>query len=134
MAPIADAEAVDDGTVVFRVRRRDTGETEEAILVAVEDTIRAWRNYCKHFTHVRIDKGDGAPRRDGELVCTNHGAMFDAESGVCTFGPCEGAMLDPVEVAVEDGVVHLVDEGYEFVGLGPVERDPTDLSSANPEF
>jgi nitrite reductase/ring-hydroxylating ferredoxin subunit len=41
-----------------------------------EEPISAWLNYCQHFTHIRLDKGSGVPRRDGEIVCTNHGAMF----------------------------------------------------------
>jgi hypothetical protein len=61
--------------------------------------------------------------------------MFDAGTGECTFGPCEGAFLNPVEVAVEDGDVVLVDSAYEFVGVGPVQEDDGDLSStSNIEF
>jgi hypothetical protein len=73
--------------------------------------------------------------RNDEIVCTNHGAMFEAETGECTFGPCEGAFLDPVEVTTADGEVYLDDPDYEFVALGPIEEDAFDLSStSNVEF
>ncbi|MFB6295216.1 MAG: Rieske (2Fe-2S) protein [Halobacteriales archaeon] len=133
-AVIADAEDVpDDTTLVYRVRN-DAGEEREAVLLRGEEVL-SWLNYCQHFTHVTLDKGSGATMRDDEIVCTNHGAMFDAHTGECTFGPCEGALLDPVEVTVADGQVHLDDPAYEFVGRGPIEEDAFDLSSdSNVEF
>lgn len=133
---LVDAAAVPaDSTVVFVVRDRETGEEREAILIAHDDGIAGWLNSCRHFTHIRLDAGSGALVRDGELVCTNHGAMFEAESGRCTFGPCEGAVLEPVDVAVEDGAVHLIDEDYAFVHLGPMATDDLDLgSTSNVEF
>jgi hypothetical protein len=61
--------------------------------------------------------------------------MFDAESGRCTYGPCEGATLDGVETETRDGDVYLVDDEYEYVGDGAIESDPADLTSrSNREF
>jgi len=136
MATIAAVEDVpDDGSLLFTVRRRSDDECEEAILVTGGDEVRCWRNYCQHLTHIRLDKGSGVPTRNGELVCANHGAMFETDSGYCTFGPCEGAYLDAIEIRVEDGSVVLADDDYEFVALGGMERDPADLSStSNVEF
>jgi nitrite reductase/ring-hydroxylating ferredoxin subunit len=89
----------------------------------------------QHFTHIKLDKGSGAPLRDGEVVCANHGAMFDIETGECTFGPCDGAFLNEIAVTVADGGVYLADDDCEYVGPGPIETDPTDLSStSNIEF
>ncbi|MFB6087933.1 MAG: Rieske (2Fe-2S) protein [Haloarculaceae archaeon] len=146
-----DALSTDD-TLLFRVRDRngeteagapDDGDVREAILLLLApengespaERVVCWLNYCQHYTHIKLDKGSGAPVRDGEVVCANHGAMFDADSGVCTFGPCEGAYLAEVDVTVENGTVYLTDDRYGYVGPGPVETDPTDLSStSNLEF
>lgn len=46
-----------------------------------EPRVRGWLNYCRHLTHVRLDEGRGATMRGDEIVCTNHGAMFEADSG-----------------------------------------------------
>ena len=156
------AELPEEGTFLFRVEPAgDGGDVErEAILLragnggaddsvgaaAAEDEVTSgagegddgvvgWLNYCQHFTHIKLDKGGGAPVRDGEIVCTNHGAMFEADTGRCTHGPCEGAYLNPLDVRVEDGEVYLDDPEYAFVGLGPLEGRPGDLSStSNVEF
>ncbi|WP_254543427.1 Rieske (2Fe-2S) protein [Halomarina pelagica] len=126
---IASVEEVpEDGTLLFTVR--DGFDTEEVVLIrlATEDdegatggdaSVAAWKNYCQHWTDVRLDKGSGAMVRDGEIVCQRHGATFERDSGYCTFGPCEGAYLEEVAVAVEDGAVYLADDRYEFANLGP---------------
>jgi nitrite reductase/ring-hydroxylating ferredoxin subunit len=114
-----------EGSLLFTVR--DGFDREEAILVALADGVAAWRNYCQHWTDVRLDKGSGVTLREGEIVCGKHGATFRPDDGYCTFGPCEGAYLDEIEVTVADGAVYLTDERYAFDGLGPSGEH--DLSS-----
>ena len=126
-------EVPGDSTFLFRIRN---GQGErEAILVRTDGGVEAWLNYCQHLTHVNLDKGSGAPLREGEVVCTNHGAMFEVDSGLCTFGPCEGAYLNGLDVTAEDGAVYLTDPDYEFAGYGGMEEDDADRSStSNVEF
>ena len=108
-------------------------DTKEAILTRLGDgSVVAFENYCMHWTDVRLDRGSGAPVRDGELVCAKHGATFERDSGICNFGPCEGARLQTVDVAVEDGTVVLVDDGVEFVRVGEAESDDVDDLSTSP--
>ncbi len=119
----------EETTYLFTVRGTDSGDEHEAILVRADGELYAWLNYCQHYTHIRIDKGTGAEMRGDELICENHGAYFESDTGFCNFGPCEGAYLNDVQVAVEDGTVYLIDEGYEFVRAGPTETDDIDLES-----
>ncbi|MFB6171184.1 MAG: Rieske (2Fe-2S) protein [Haloarculaceae archaeon] len=106
-----------DSTLLFTVR--DGFDLEEAILVSLDDGVAAWKNHCQHWTDVRLDTGSGATIRDGQLLCGRHGALFERDTGHCTFGPCEGAYLAAVEVTVADGAVYLTDDRYEFEHLGP---------------
>jgi nitrite reductase/ring-hydroxylating ferredoxin subunit len=121
-------------TRLFRVRDAD-GEVDEAMLTRLGDGVVAYLNRCSHFRHIRIDKGEGAPMRDGEIVCQNHGAMFEADSGTCTYGPCEGAVLDEIATEQRNGDVYLVDEAYEYAGDGPVDDDDgASTSESNVEW
>ncbi|WP_436908832.1 Rieske (2Fe-2S) protein [Halosimplex marinum] len=114
----------------------DEDDVREAILLKLggedddAEAVVCWLNYCQHMTHIKLDKGSGAPVRDGEVICANHGALFAADSGECTYGPCEGAFLNEVDVRVADGGVYLADDDFEYVGEGPVESDD-DLSSSS---
>lgn len=131
----ATEEVPDDTTFLFTLYEKESGEEQEGILVRSNGEITGWLNYCQHFTHVRLDKGSGGEMRDNEIVCTNHGAMFEADSGRCTFGPCDGAYLESVGVTVDDGGVYLTDPDYEFVAVGAKETGDFDLTStSNVEF
>jgi nitrite reductase/ring-hydroxylating ferredoxin subunit len=114
-----------DGTLLFTIR--DGFDREEAILTRLADGVVAYRNRCQHWTDVRLDSGDGAAMRDGELLCQRHGALFERATGYCTTGPCEGATLETVDVAVKNGAVYLTDPDYEFEKLG--SSGEHDLSS-----
>lgn len=126
---IAAADDVpEDGTLLFTVS--EGGDRTEAILTRLDDgAIVAFSNYCPHWTDVRLDKGSGALVRNGELVCQKHGATFERDSGVCNFGPCEGAVLETIDVTVEEGSVLLTDDDYAFENLG--ESREHDRSSGN---
>jgi len=125
----ADGEAATDGGASDGTTTDETAAGETTAGDATGEVV-CWLNYCQHMTHIKLDKGSGAPVRDGEVVCANHGALFAADSGKCTYGPCEGAFLTEIAVTVRDGGVYLDDDAYEFVGEGPVEGDD-DLSSTS---
>jgi len=131
-ARIADFEAVPaDGTLLFTVEH--DGEEREAILTRLADgSVVAWRNYCQHWTDVRLDTGDGAPMRGGEIACRRHAATFDRDSGECTFGPCEGAYLIEIDVTVRDDEVFLTDDAYTFAYQGPADAHTASSGSTSP--
>ncbi|QKY21618.1 Rieske 2Fe-2S domain-containing protein [Halolamina sp. CBA1230] len=121
---IVDVAAVPaESTLLFTVEDRESGEEREAVLVNTDDGVRAWFNYCQHWRDVNLDTGGGSVIRDGELVCKRHGATFECDSGECTFGPCEGAVLDELAVRTTAGGVFVDDDGYEFVRFGEAESD-----------
>lgn len=118
-------EIPEDSSLLFTIR--DGFDKEEAILLALDDGVIALKNYCPHWTDVRLDTGSGATVREEELVCEKHGATFETATGDCTHGPCEGATIEEVDITVRDGVVYLTADGYEFENLGPSGEH--DLSS-----
>ena len=129
---IAALSAVpEDGSYLFRAVPVDRRTVREAILVRAGDAVAGWLNYPQHLTYVRLDTGGGAATRNGEIVCTNHGAMFEVDTGLCTHGPCEGAYLNGLDVEVDGGEVSLSDPDYAYVGPGPIPREPGDLSSTS---
>jgi nitrite reductase/ring-hydroxylating ferredoxin subunit len=128
-------EIPDDSTFLFTVQDVDTETEREAILVRHDGDIMGWLNYCQHFTHINLDKGSGAELRNGEIVCTNHGAYFQTDTGTCTFGPCKGAVLNEIDVGVVGEDVFVTDEDYDYLRVGPTEDDGDDLvSESNYEF
>ncbi|MFV0303533.1 MAG: Rieske (2Fe-2S) protein [Paracoccus sp. (in: a-proteobacteria)] len=85
----------------------DTGRGEfPLLLVRAGETVHAYVNACPHqylpldYRGSRILSADGA-----RLICTGHGAMFDAATGA----PLGGAdcALDRVPVVIEDGIIRI---------------------------
>jgi len=120
-------EVPEDGTAVFRVRNGvEDAPVDEAILTRTDGDVHAWINRCQHWTDVRLDDGDGATVRNGEILCEKHGAYFETDTGYCNYGPCEGSQLPRVEVETEGDDIYLVDSDYELVGVGPMDKDEDD--------
>lgn len=122
-----------DTTYLFTVREETSGEQREAFLVKTDDGVRGWLNYCRHFTDVKLDKGDGAVIRDGEILCTNHGAMFRKDTGECTHGPCRDSILERIGVTEYSDAVYLTDPDYTLLAEGSVDDDAPS-STQNREF
>lgn len=57
----------------------------------------AFLNRCPHW-NVDLDMGLGefVDPASGFIVCRNHGAEFEADSGLCVHGPCAGDRLCPL--------------------------------------
>ena len=76
------------------------GEPQSLVLLRQGSELKAWLNICPHAGR-RLDWAPGKFLVDkGRLVCAAHGASFEHERGECVAGPCRGASLTPVRVAV----------------------------------
>lgn len=79
------------------------GELQSLVLLRQGDSLRAWLNICPHAGR-RLDWAPGKFLVDkGKLVCAAHGASFELQQGECVAGPCRGASLTAVRVAVAAG-------------------------------
>ena len=77
------------------------------LLLRSSSGVRAYRNRCAH-AHIPLNyEPELFHVLEGEvLMCAHHGAMYRIADGFCFDGPCEGASLMPVSVAVRgDSVV-----------------------------
>jgi nitrite reductase/ring-hydroxylating ferredoxin subunit len=77
------------------------GELHSIVLRRSGERVQAWLNICPHAGR-RLDYAPGKFLLDqGRLVCAAHGASFELEQGVCVAGPCRGASLVPLAVALD---------------------------------
>ena len=79
------------------------------VLLRFAGGVRAFRNRCAHV-HIPLNYGpDEFHVLDGDvLMCAHHGAMYRIADGFCFDGPCEGASLTAIPVAVTDGAVVVI--------------------------
>lgn len=75
----------------------------EGFVLRTESRLSAFANVCPHW-HVDLDLGtaDFWDPENARILCKNHGALFNPESGVCERGPCVGVPLERFELAPEE--------------------------------
>lgn len=72
------------------------------VIVVEHHGIHAYQNHCPHVG-VSLDYGDGdCLYEPGILICSLHGALFAADSGLCLAGPCRGDSLTPIPITLSD--------------------------------
>jgi nitrite reductase/ring-hydroxylating ferredoxin subunit len=77
------------------------------VVVRLGDDVHAYVNKCPHFG-IPLEIGRGVKTFRNHVLCVNHYAVFRFEDGYCIDGPCKGASLLPVPVAIKDGWIALV--------------------------
>jgi len=81
-------------------------EAFRVLLLRTGAGVVAYHNCCPHFSLPLNYEPDIFHIFDGEdLMCAHHTAMFKIATGECFDGPCAGAKLTAVPVAVEGGTV-----------------------------
>ena len=72
------------------------------IIYKNNNTIKAWINNCPH-ANLTLDLIEGKIQsKDGNLLCANHGAKFDPETGACLKGPCKKKNLTIFPFVIEN--------------------------------
>jgi nitrite reductase/ring-hydroxylating ferredoxin subunit len=85
------------------------GEPAPAFAVRDAGEVHAYLNRCAHLA-MELDLQEGiffdAAGRD--LLCSTHGATYEARSGRCLGGPCNGRALVKLRVEERDGQVYFM--------------------------
>ena len=70
--------------------------------------VRGFVNTCPHL-HLTLNYfPDRFVTHDkAYILCANHGAVFNHDDGHCITDPCAGQDLEPVPVAIEEGMVRI---------------------------
>ncbi len=95
------ADVPDGGSAGF-----DAATADEPVgILAVRRAGTLWL-YVNRCPHVRLpldfQPGQFLDRSKTRILCANHGALFDIESGACVGGPCTGHSLITVAHRIDD--------------------------------
>lgn len=93
------------------------GMVSEGLVIRYGGQLQAFRNLCRH-NPLPLDYGDGDFLDSDEryLLCRNHGALFEPDTGLCVSGPCVGARLFKYPVEERNGKI-VVTIPYEEIDL-----------------
>ena len=76
------------------------------IIVRRGNNAHAFVNNCPH-ANLPLDLIEGKVlARDGyNLLCANHAALFNPETGICLSGPCAGKKLATKTIKIKEGKI-----------------------------
>jgi len=78
----------------------------EIFVVRKGEEVFGYLNRCPHAGHALNWQPDGFLTKERDLIlCQSHGARFTIAEGLCVLGPCPGASLRPIELALREGDV-----------------------------
>jgi nitrite reductase/ring-hydroxylating ferredoxin subunit len=109
------------GFVLKKATEDGAGEVWPILISRKGKNYYGFENVCPH-QGVRLDGGSGELMDDegNFVVCRQHGAQFDLDTGKCFSGPCQGQALTPIKVVVDDDDVCVT-------GVELAEEDGLDL-------
>jgi nitrite reductase/ring-hydroxylating ferredoxin subunit len=84
------------------------GETAPAFVVRHGGRVHGYLNRCAHLA-MQLDwrEGEFFDAEGRDLICSTHGAVYEAASGRCLGGPCSGTPLVKLRVEERDGMVYM---------------------------
>lgn len=97
---------------LVRLKADKFGRPRSAIVVCdTTHKVHAYLNECRHLP-IPLDAGSGEVWNveRTHLLCSTHGAMYRPDDGYCVTGPCAGASLFRLDVAIEGTDVFVVDD------------------------
>lgn len=80
----------------------DAQGNDTVFLVRQGQALFAYRDICPHYgdTALPWKKDVYLDAASEHIVCAAHGALFDINTGECVRGPCRGAFLRQLDVAI----------------------------------
>ena len=102
--------------VVFSVMMQ--GHEQQAFVIRHSEKAHAYLNRCAHlFLELDWDTGEFFDH-DGEfIVCANHGALFEPDTGLCINGPCYGMSLTKISVSENNEYILIEDDRVRLVEI-----------------
>ncbi len=91
----------DPGAKPFQAKIR--GHIFQGLVVKKDGKFFAYHNLCQHLP-ITLDLRDGNffTHDKKYLQCHMHGAMYEADTGMCIAGPCLGARLVILELVEQE--------------------------------
>lgn len=94
-----------------------TGDDQQpAFVIRHNDTPYAYLNRCAHlFLELDWDTGEFFDFDCEYIICANHGALFEPDTGECINGPCYGMSLTSISILEDDDKILIDDEHFQLV-------------------
>jgi len=103
---ICTSASLEDSGRAVRFEIEYFGEPAVAFALRFRGRVVAYLNRCAHMP-MELDwrEGEFFDSEGRDLICSTHGATYEASSGKCLGGPCGGTPLVRLRIEERDGKV-----------------------------
>ena len=110
---LCSSEDITEGGHSVRFNVIKDGTVSPAFVIRHAQGSKAYINRCAHLMlELDWEPGEVFDLDREYLICANHGALYNPETGACAAGPCNGIGLESLTVVETDGKVYLDDPYY----------------------
>ncbi len=83
------------------------GQSARAFALRYEGRVIAYLNRCLHVpTEMDWQPGEFLDSSKEYILCANHGAAYEPQTGRCVGGPCGRGRLTSIDIVERDGEVY----------------------------
>jgi len=113
---ICDSSSLESEGLGHKFVVQHSGQQLNTFVLRFRGNVYGYLNQCPHlFLELDYEEGEFFDISGDYIICANHGALFEPESGKCVSGPCYESSLEPIPVIESDSVVMLDDDTYTLV-------------------
>ena len=82
------------------------GNSTMLIVIRRAENAFVYVNSCPHIgAPLDLQPGKFLSHDKKHIICSTHGALFELDTGHCTFGPCKDDHLDVLPTGIENGEI-----------------------------
>ena len=105
MTKICNLEDIEDGESIG-LTVAIAGNAKMLIAVRRGDSAYVYINSCPHIgAPLDLQPGKFLTHDKKSILCSTHGALFEIDTGHCTFGPCKDDHLEVLPIKIEKGEI-----------------------------
>ncbi len=99
-------EISDPGSKGISLDHKDT--KLELFIIKKDSQISVYKNSCPHTQGPLDWSPDQFLNLENDyIMCANHGALFEINSGLCVYGPCKKQSLEALPFTIKNNIIYL---------------------------
>ena len=76
------------------------------IVVRAGNNAFVYVNSCPHTgAPLELKPGKFLSHDKQNIICSTHGALFEINTGLCIYGPCQDKHLEAIQISIDNGKI-----------------------------
>ena len=105
MTKICNLDDIRDGESIG-LSATINGIIKKLIVVRAGNSGFVYLNTCPHIgASLELRPGKFLSHDKQNIICSTHGALFEINTGLCIYGPCQDKHLEAIQISIDNGKI-----------------------------